>query len=140
MGAPDAAPLGAPPLAVVADVPAGHGATEKDVMSPDGDGLEKYLLPYDANPEDLYATHLGSDFVEEGRNAARVMADLLGGVGNIVEITGTEDKIEGLVELLSPLGILEMVRTGQVAMMRGSDRAAAPAAARILGAMCSRIV
>jgi acetolactate synthase-1/3 small subunit len=37
-----------------------------------------------------------------------------------VEITGTEDKIEGLVELLSPLGILEMVRTGQVAMMRGT--------------------
>jgi len=37
----------------------------------------------------------------------------------IVEITGTEDKIESLVELLSPLGILEMVRTGQVAMLRG---------------------
>ena len=30
----------------------------------------------------------------------------------IVEITGTEDKIEGLVELLRPQGILEMVRTG----------------------------
>jgi acetolactate synthase-1/3 small subunit len=38
----------------------------------------------------------------------------------VVEITGTEDKLEGLVELLRPLGILEMVRTGQVAMMRGS--------------------
>lgn len=37
---------------------AGHGATEKDVMSPDGDGLEKYLLPYDANPKDLYASAL----------------------------------------------------------------------------------
>jgi acetolactate synthase-1/3 small subunit len=37
----------------------------------------------------------------------------------IVEITGTEDKIEGLLELLRPIGILEMVRTGQVAMMRG---------------------
>ena len=37
---------------------AGHGATEKDVMSPDGDGLEKYLLPYDADPRDLYATAL----------------------------------------------------------------------------------
>ncbi len=35
---------------------AGHGATERDVMSPDGDGLEKYLLPYDADPKDLYAT------------------------------------------------------------------------------------
>lgn len=38
----------------------------------------------------------------------------------IVEITGTEDKIEGLVELLRPIGILEMVRTGQVAMVRGT--------------------
>jgi acetolactate synthase-1/3 small subunit len=38
----------------------------------------------------------------------------------IVEITGTEDKIESLVELLRPLGILEMVRTGQVAMVRGN--------------------
>jgi hypothetical protein len=35
---------------------AGHGATEKDVLSPDGDGLEKYLLPYNADPQDLYAT------------------------------------------------------------------------------------
>ncbi len=37
---------------------AGHGATERDVMSPDGDGLEKYLLPSDADPKDLYASAL----------------------------------------------------------------------------------
>lgn len=37
---------------------AGHGATERDMMSPDGDGLEKYLLPYDADPNDLYASAL----------------------------------------------------------------------------------
>src|SRR5512141_3167592 len=37
----------------------------------------------------------------------------------IIEITGTEDKIEGLTELLRPIGIVEMVRTGQVAMTRG---------------------
>lgn len=37
---------------------AGHGATERDVTSPDGDGLEKYILPYDANPKDLYASAL----------------------------------------------------------------------------------
>jgi acetolactate synthase-1/3 small subunit len=37
----------------------------------------------------------------------------------IVEITGTEDKIESLIELLRPIGIVEMVRTGQVAMLRG---------------------
>lgn len=37
----------------------------------------------------------------------------------IVEMTGTEDKIESLLELLRPIGVLEMVRTGQVAMLRG---------------------
>ena len=37
----------------------------------------------------------------------------------IVEITGTEDKVESLVELLKPNGIEEMVRTGVVAMLRG---------------------
>jgi len=39
----------------------------------------------------------------------------------VVEITGTEDKIESLVELLRPIGIEELVRTGQVAMIRGSS-------------------
>jgi len=38
----------------------------------------------------------------------------------IVEITGTEDKIDGLLEGLKPFGILEMVRTGRVAMTRGT--------------------
>jgi len=37
---------------------AGHGATEPDVMSPDGDGLEKYLLPYNADLNDLYSSAL----------------------------------------------------------------------------------
>jgi acetolactate synthase-1/3 small subunit len=39
----------------------------------------------------------------------------------IVEITGTEDKIESLCELLRPFGILELVRTGRIAMTRGSE-------------------
>jgi acetolactate synthase I/III small subunit len=39
----------------------------------------------------------------------------------IVEITGTEDKIDGLVDVLKPFGVLEMVRTGRVAMTRGGD-------------------
>jgi hypothetical protein len=37
---------------------AGHGATEKDATSPDGDGLEKYILPHNADPKDLYTTAL----------------------------------------------------------------------------------
>lgn len=39
----------------------------------------------------------------------------------MIEITGTDDKIAGLVEVLRPFGILEMVQTGSVAMSRGSE-------------------
>jgi acetolactate synthase-1/3 small subunit len=39
----------------------------------------------------------------------------------IVESTGTPDKIDGLIEVLEPFGIIEMARTGIVAMGRGAD-------------------
>ena len=38
----------------------------------------------------------------------------------VIETTGTEDKIDGLIEVLRPYGILELVRTGRVGMMRGA--------------------
>lgn len=38
----------------------------------------------------------------------------------VIETTGTEDKIDGLLEVLRPYGILELVRTGRVGMMRGA--------------------
>ncbi len=37
----------------------------------------------------------------------------------IIETTGDEDKVNSLVDVLRPFGILEMVRTGIVAMARG---------------------
>ena len=37
----------------------------------------------------------------------------------IVEVTGTEDKIESLVQLLKGFGIREIARTGKIAMVRG---------------------
>jgi acetolactate synthase-1/3 small subunit len=39
----------------------------------------------------------------------------------IVEITGDEQKIDSLLELLRPIGIIEMVRTGVVTMSRGEN-------------------
>ena len=37
----------------------------------------------------------------------------------VVEITGEEDKINALYNLLEPCGVIEMLRTGVVAMVRG---------------------
>jgi acetolactate synthase-1/3 small subunit len=39
----------------------------------------------------------------------------------IVEATGTDDKLNALIELLKPIGITEIVRTGKVAMFRGTE-------------------
>ena len=36
-----------------------------------------------------------------------------------VEITGTEDKVDSLIEILRPFGIKELTRTGRIAMVRG---------------------
>jgi acetolactate synthase I/III small subunit len=38
----------------------------------------------------------------------------------VIEVTGAEDKIDALIELLKPIGIKEIVRTGRVAMFRGT--------------------
>jgi acetolactate synthase-1/3 small subunit len=39
----------------------------------------------------------------------------------IVELTGDEEKIQAVLELLAPLGIREIVRTGKIAMHRGMN-------------------
>jgi acetolactate synthase-1/3 small subunit len=50
---------------------------------------------------------------------ARVVDVSLGAL--MVEVTGNEEKIDGLVDVLRPFGIVEMVRTGRVAMVRGGN-------------------
>jgi acetolactate synthase I/III small subunit len=52
----------------------------------------------------------------------------------VVEVCGSESKVDALLEVLRPYGVLEMVRTGRVAMARGSgargvEAPTAPAAA-----------
>jgi acetolactate synthase I/III small subunit len=41
----------------------------------------------------------------------------------IIETTGVEEKIDRLLDVLRPYGVLEMVRTGRVAMARGTQAA-----------------
>ncbi len=41
----------------------------------------------------------------------------------IVEISGQEKKIEAFIDLMRPFGIIELVRTGRIAMVRGVNRA-----------------
>jgi acetolactate synthase I/III small subunit len=39
----------------------------------------------------------------------------------IVEISGKEQKIEAFIELMRPFGIIELVRSGRIAMVRGTS-------------------
>ena len=40
----------------------------------------------------------------------------------MVEISGQENKIEAFIDLMRPYGILELARTGRIALVRGSPR------------------
>jgi acetolactate synthase I/III small subunit len=48
----------------------------------------------------------------------------------IVEISGQERKLEAFVDLMRPFGIIELVRTGRIAMVRGSQRRNGPQSAK----------
>jgi acetolactate synthase-1/3 small subunit len=39
----------------------------------------------------------------------------------MIEISGQEGKIESFIELMRPFGIVELVRTGRIAMVRGNN-------------------
>jgi acetolactate synthase-1/3 small subunit len=46
----------------------------------------------------------------------------------IIQIVGPEDRVDSLISLLKNFGIIEMVRTGRVAMVRGSSEGTAETA------------
>ena len=39
----------------------------------------------------------------------------------MIEISGQEHKIEAFIEMMRPFGIIELVRTGRIAMVRGAN-------------------
>jgi acetolactate synthase-1/3 small subunit len=69
------------------------------------------------------ATHEGRTHVLELASVFRARVIDVGPESLTIEITGGEDKIDGLLEVLRPYGVLEMVRTGIVAMRRGTKAA-----------------
>lgn len=79
-------------------------------------------------PEDLYTTHLGSDFVEEGRNAARVMAKMMKGKGNIVELAGTvgsapaNDRYIGFREVLQDYPEMKIIASESADFTRAKGK------------------
>jgi simple sugar transport system substrate-binding protein len=66
-------------------------------------------------PEDLYASYIGSDFVEEGRNAGRTMAKIVNEKANIVELVGTvgsapaTDRQKGFQEIIKDMPDMKML-------------------------------
>jgi len=82
-----------------------------------------------AVPEDLYVTYLGSDFVEEGRNAGKVMDKLMNGKANIVELVGTvgsapaNDRAKGFREVIEGKSDLKIMdsQSGDFTRAKGKE-------------------
>ena len=59
----------------------------------------------------------------------------------IIEITGADEKIDGLLEILRPFGVIEVAKTGCLAMARGaSSRTTAGTGAQASDAVDSAVV
>ncbi|MEX2252861.1 MAG: acetolactate synthase small subunit [Thermoleophilaceae bacterium] len=83
----------------------------------------------DLDPDDTVARELALFKINaDGDARAQIMqfSDIFRGkivdVGKrsvTVEITGTDDKIEAFEQMVRPFGLIEMVRTGEIAVSRG---------------------
>jgi ABC-type sugar transport system substrate-binding protein len=80
-------------------------------------------------PEDLYVTYLGSNFLEEGRNAGRVMVELTDGKANIVELVGTvgsapaNDRYRGFREIIRDYPDMKVIdsESGDFTVAKGRE-------------------
>jgi galactofuranose transport system substrate-binding protein len=80
-------------------------------------------------PDDLYVSYLGSDFLEEGRKAARIMAELVDGKAKIVELVGTvgsapaNDRYAGFREVLEEYPDMQIIdsQSGDFTRARGRE-------------------
>jgi galactofuranose transport system substrate-binding protein len=80
-------------------------------------------------PDDLYVTYLGSNFLEEGRNAGRVMVELTDGKANIVELVGTvgsapaNDRYRGFREIIRDYPEMKVIdsESGDFTVAKGRE-------------------
>lgn len=80
-------------------------------------------------PDDLYTSYLGSDFLEEGRNAARALIEVVGARAEIVELVGTldsapaNDRYRGFREVLRDYPELHILdsESGDFTRARGRE-------------------
>ncbi len=80
-------------------------------------------------PEDLYVTYLGSNFLEEGRNAGRVMVELTDGKAKIVELVGTvgsapaNDRYRGFREIIRDYPDMKVIdsESGDFTVAKGRE-------------------
>ncbi len=80
-------------------------------------------------PSNLYVTLMGSDFLEEGRKAARIMAQLTDGKANIVELQGTRgsapanDRFAGFREIIKDYPDMKIIDTedGNFTVAKGKE-------------------
>jgi simple sugar transport system substrate-binding protein len=93
-------------------------------------GIPIILVDRRANVSpDLYVTLMGSDFLEEGRNAARIMAQLTDGQANIVELRGTSgsapanDRYKGFREILKDYPNMKIIdsQDGDFTVAKGRE-------------------
>ena len=79
--------------------------------------------------DDLYVSYLGSDFLEEGRNAGRIMATITSGRATLVELVGTlgsapaNDRYKGFREILADYPDMRIIdsRTGDFTVAKGRE-------------------
>jgi len=92
---------------------AGHGATERDAASPDGDGLEKYLLPFDTDPADLYTTAM--PMVEVARIFNRIRSERLVFIADACYSGGSGGRTISVADMRANIGdgFLERVVGGR---------------------------
>ncbi len=82
-----------------------------------------------AVPDEAYVTYLGSDFLEEGRRAGRIMVTLTGGKAKIVELVGTvgsapaNDRYKGFREIIKDYPEMQIIasRSADFTVAKGRE-------------------